>query len=58
MQLVQLYREIEKYSEAISLIDEGLQNYKNFHKLWLIKAHINEHLNEVEKARKVYEEAL
>lgn len=58
MQTVQLYREIENYDEAMSLLEEGLQKFKDFHKLWLIKAQIYEHLNDIDNARKVYEEAL
>jgi hypothetical protein len=38
MQLVQLLREIGNIDKALELVEEGLQKYKGFHKLWLIKA--------------------
>lgn len=58
MQSIQLHREINNIEKALLLVNEAIKIYRNFYKLWLIKAHLLEQSNRVEETRKTYEEAL
>jgi Tfp pilus assembly protein PilF len=43
---------------ALSNVNEALKKYPAFYKFWLIKAQIQESLNQIEEAHKTYDEAL
>ena len=59
MHAVQLKRETNSLQQALAIVNQALETeFKNFHKLWIIKAQILEDIGQIEEAQKTYEQAL
>ncbi|KAI7853184.1 PRP1 splicing factor, N-terminal-domain-containing protein [Circinella umbellata] len=59
MKSAQLERQLKNYDGALGLLEEGLNKYPTFDKLWAIKGQImDEALNKTNEAREIYNKAV